>query len=55
MSRGDPDALKRAGKKQEAIVHYNTFMEIGSANSPDRADARRSLSELGAPWQGRGL
>jgi tetratricopeptide (TPR) repeat protein len=46
-------ALKKAGKKQDAIDRLNLFMDLATANNPDRRDALKLLADLGAPWQGR--
>jgi tetratricopeptide (TPR) repeat protein len=42
------EALRKTGKKADAIEHYKRFLEIAPVNSPDRLDAQQSLSALGA-------
>jgi tetratricopeptide (TPR) repeat protein len=46
------EALRKSGKKQDAIEHYNAFLSMPTAiNSPDRVDALQTRRALGAPWQ----
>jgi tetratricopeptide (TPR) repeat protein len=44
------EALRRTGKKADAIEKYRRFLELAPTNSPDRRDAINALNELGAPW-----
>ncbi|MDB4997119.1 MAG: hypothetical protein JWM74_4551, partial [Myxococcaceae bacterium] len=44
------EALRRTGKKADAIEKYRRFLELAPTNSPDRRDAINALSDLGAPW-----
>jgi tetratricopeptide (TPR) repeat protein len=44
------EALRRTGKKTDAIEKYRRFLELAPTNSPDRRDAINALAELGAPW-----
>lgn len=43
------EALRGAGKRSEAIEHYQRFLDIAPQNSPDRYDAERALKQLGQP------
>jgi tetratricopeptide (TPR) repeat protein len=43
------EGLRRAGRRAEAIEHYKRFIEIATVNSPDLADAKLALVQLGAP------
>ena len=40
------DALRKTGKKADAIDHYKRFLEIAPVNSPDRLDAQQALASL---------
>jgi tetratricopeptide (TPR) repeat protein len=40
------EALRKAGRRNDAIEHYQRFLEIAPLNSPDRADAQRALAQL---------
>jgi tetratricopeptide (TPR) repeat protein len=42
-------ALRKTGAKQEAIDHFNVFLDHATATHPDRRDALSALSALGAP------
>jgi tetratricopeptide (TPR) repeat protein len=44
------EALRKTGKKADAIEKYRRFLELAPTNSPDRRDAINALSDLGAPW-----
>jgi tetratricopeptide (TPR) repeat protein len=41
------EALRKAGRKNDAIEHYKRFLEIAPVNSPDRVDAQKALAQLG--------
>jgi tetratricopeptide (TPR) repeat protein len=41
------EALRKTGKRTEAVEHYKRFLEIAPVNSPDRLDAQQALSALG--------
>jgi tetratricopeptide (TPR) repeat protein len=43
------EALRRSGRKADAIEHYKRFLEIAPVNSPERLDAQQALSQLGVP------
>jgi predicted Zn finger-like uncharacterized protein len=43
------EALRKGGKKADAIEHYKRFLEIAPVNSPERADAQTALGQLGVP------
>jgi predicted Zn finger-like uncharacterized protein len=47
------EVLRRGGKKQDAIEHYNRFLHKAPTNSPDRRDALKALAALGAPYDER--
>jgi tetratricopeptide (TPR) repeat protein len=40
------DALRRSGRRNDAVEHYQRFLEIAPVNSPDRADAQKALATL---------
>jgi predicted Zn finger-like uncharacterized protein len=40
------EALRKAGRKNDAVEHYRRFLEIAPVNSPDRADAQAALVQL---------
>lgn len=40
------EALRAAGRKADAVEHYRRFLEIAPPNSPDRADAKKTLETL---------
>ena len=40
------EALRKTGKKAEAIDHYKRFLDIAPINSPDRLDAQQALATL---------
>ncbi|MFO0679556.1 MAG: tetratricopeptide repeat protein [Polyangiaceae bacterium] len=40
------EALRKTGKKAEAVKYFKRFLEFAQANSPDRKDAQRALDEL---------
>jgi tetratricopeptide (TPR) repeat protein len=40
------EALRKTGKKVDAIDHYKRFLEIAPVNSPDRLDAQQALATL---------
>jgi cellulose synthase operon protein C len=40
------EALRKTGKKAEAVDHYKRFLDIAPVNSPDRLDAQQALSAL---------
>ncbi len=40
------EALKKTGKKADAVEHYKRFLEIAPVNSPDRLDAQQALASL---------
>jgi tetratricopeptide (TPR) repeat protein len=40
------EALRKAGRRNDAIEHYQRFLEIAPLNSPDRADAQKALGQL---------
>jgi tetratricopeptide (TPR) repeat protein len=41
------EALRKAGRKNDAVEHYKRFLEIAPQNSPYRADAKTALGRLG--------
>jgi tetratricopeptide (TPR) repeat protein len=41
------DGLRAAGRKADAIEHYRRFLDVAPVTSPDRADAKAALLELG--------
>jgi tetratricopeptide (TPR) repeat protein len=41
------EALRKTGKKAEAVDHYKRFLEIAPVNSPDRLDAQQALAAIG--------
>ncbi len=40
------EALRKTGRKADAIEHYRRFLEIAPASSPDRVDAQTALAQL---------
>jgi tetratricopeptide (TPR) repeat protein len=40
------EALRKTGKKTEAVDHYKRFLDIAPVNSPDRLDAQQALAAL---------
>jgi cellulose synthase operon protein C len=40
------EALRKTGKKADAVEHYKRFLEIAPVNSPDRLDAQQALTTL---------
>jgi len=40
------EALRKTGKKTNAIDHYKRFLDIAPVNSPDRLDAQQALTAL---------
>ncbi len=40
------EALRKTGKKAEAVEHYKRFLDIAPVNSPDRLDAQQALAAL---------
>ncbi len=40
------EALRKTGKKADAIEHYKRFLEIAPVNSPDRLDAQQALAAM---------
>jgi tetratricopeptide (TPR) repeat protein len=40
------EALRKAGRKADAVDHYRRFLAIAPMNSPDRADALAALGQL---------
>ncbi|MDP9149883.1 MAG: zinc-ribbon domain-containing protein [Myxococcota bacterium] len=42
------EALRKSGRKADAIDHYKRFLEVAPASSPDRADAQSALAQLTA-------
>ena len=40
------EALRKTGKKADAVEHYKRFLEIAPVNSPDRLDAQQALASL---------
>jgi len=41
------DAMRRTGRRQDALEHYKLFLQLSSSNDPDRKDAQRFIKELG--------
>jgi hypothetical protein len=41
------EAMRKAGKKADAVEHYRRFIDIAPNSSPDRADAQKALEALG--------
>ena len=46
------EALRRSGRRDEAIAFYEKFLAIAPTSSPDRRDAITALSQLGKPYGG---
>lgn len=40
------------GSRTDAIEHWRVFLADGPTDSPYRAEAKRALARLGAPWDG---
>jgi tetratricopeptide (TPR) repeat protein len=40
------EALRKTGKKAEALDHYKRFLDIAPVNSPDRLDAQQAVAAL---------
>ena len=40
------EGLRRAGRRTEAVEHYQRFVELATVNSPDLADAKAALYQL---------
>jgi tetratricopeptide (TPR) repeat protein len=40
------EALRKAGRRTDAIEHYKRFLEVAPVNSPDRLDAQTALAQL---------
>ncbi len=40
------DALRKTGKRADAVDHYKRFLDIAPVNSPDRLDAQQALATL---------
>ena len=40
------EALRKVGRKPEAIEHYRRFMDVAPVTSPDRSDAQERLKRL---------
>jgi predicted Zn finger-like uncharacterized protein len=40
------EALRKAGRKNEAVEHYRRFLDVAPVTSPDRADAQAALARL---------
>ncbi len=40
------EALRKTGRRPDAVEHYRRFLESAPLNSPDRADAQRALAQL---------
>ena len=40
------EALRKSGRRADALEHYRRFLEIAPVNSPDRADAQHFVAEL---------
>jgi tetratricopeptide (TPR) repeat protein len=45
------EAMKKTGRKQEAIEHYKTFADMAPPSNPDRADAIRAIKALGGTYE----
>jgi tetratricopeptide (TPR) repeat protein len=43
------EALRKSGRRADAIEHYKRFLEVAPLNSPDRADAQKALASLNPP------
>jgi Tfp pilus assembly protein PilF len=41
------EALRKSGRKADALEHYRRFLETAPVNSPDRADALAAVAQLG--------
>ncbi len=48
------EALRKVGKKAEAIERYNRYLQYAGSNAADSRDAMKALRELGAPYDSRG-
>jgi tetratricopeptide (TPR) repeat protein len=40
------EALRKIGRRPDAVEHYRRFLESAPLNSPDRADAQKALAQL---------
>jgi tetratricopeptide (TPR) repeat protein len=40
------EALRKNGRKTDALEHYRRFLEIAPVNSPDRLDAVNAVAQL---------
>jgi tetratricopeptide (TPR) repeat protein len=40
------EALRKVGRKAEAVEHYRRFMDVAPVTSPDRSDAQEQLKRL---------
>jgi tetratricopeptide (TPR) repeat protein len=40
------EALRKTGKRADAVEHYKRFLDIAPVNSPDRLDAQQALAAL---------
>jgi tetratricopeptide (TPR) repeat protein len=40
------EALRKTGRRPDAVEHYRRFLESAPLNSPDRADAQKALAQL---------
>jgi tetratricopeptide (TPR) repeat protein len=40
------EALRKAGRKPDAIEHYRRFLDVAPVSSPDRAEAQATLAKL---------
>jgi len=40
------EALRKSGRKADAVEHYRRFLEVAPVNSPDRADAQKAVAQL---------
>jgi hypothetical protein len=40
------EALRKSGRRADALEHYRRFLEIAPVNSPDRADAQHYVAQL---------
>ncbi len=45
------DALRKTGKRAEAVTMYRRFLEIASTNDPDRRDAMSALASMGETYR----
>jgi tetratricopeptide (TPR) repeat protein len=43
------EALRKSGRRADAIEHYKRFLDVAPLNSPDRADAQKALASLNPP------